>query len=146
MYKSELQELKLTWFIYNKKINSLLLILPQENLQRYDSVSKTLQMPVFDLNKNKENKTFIEQFNEIVYKMASYYFSVFQTIFSKDNDSIRPEIQEYIEIQDPLRRSRKVISLYKELHEIIDKKLYYVQQMGDEFRERSKTALLEQAY
>ena len=39
---SELYELKNLWFVYNKKINSVLAILPQEVLQRYDMVAKTL--------------------------------------------------------------------------------------------------------
>ena len=37
---SELFELKNLWFIYNKKINQLLMILPQEVLNRYDMVVK----------------------------------------------------------------------------------------------------------
>jgi len=32
------------------------------------------------------------------------------------------------------------------MHEIIDKKLYYVQKTAEEFKERSKTSLLEHAY
>lgn len=48
---SELYELKNMWYLYSKKINSLLVILPQEILNRYDMVAKTLQMPVFDVNK-----------------------------------------------------------------------------------------------
>jgi len=43
-------------------------------------------------------------------------------------------------------RSRKVINYFEELHEIIDKKVHYVQKMADEFKERSKIAILEQAY
>lgn len=39
---SELYELKNIWFMYNKKINSMLVILPQEILNRYDMVAKTL--------------------------------------------------------------------------------------------------------
>lgn len=39
---SELYELKNMWFLYNKKINNLLVILPQEILNRYDMVAKTL--------------------------------------------------------------------------------------------------------
>lgn len=39
---SELFELKNLWFVFNKKINSVLAILPQEVLNRYDMVSKTL--------------------------------------------------------------------------------------------------------
>lgn len=39
---SEVFELKNTWFLYNKKINSVLVILPQEILNRYDMVAKSL--------------------------------------------------------------------------------------------------------
>jgi hypothetical protein len=55
-------------------------------------------------------------------------------------------IQEFLEIQDALYRSRKIIGYFKELHEIIDKKLYYVNKTQDEFKERQKSALLEHAY
>jgi hypothetical protein len=39
---SELYELKNIWFMFNKKINSMLVVLPQEILNRYDLVAKTL--------------------------------------------------------------------------------------------------------
>lgn len=39
---SELYELKNIWFMFNKKINSMLVVLPQEILNRYDMVAKTL--------------------------------------------------------------------------------------------------------
>ena len=47
------------------------------------------------------------------------------------------------------RRSRGIV--YKgepetQMHDIIDKKLYYVQKTAEEFKERSKTSLLEHAY
>ena len=48
---SELFELKNIWFVFNKKINSVLTILPQEVLGRYDMVAKTLQPPVFDVTR-----------------------------------------------------------------------------------------------
>jgi hypothetical protein len=47
-------------------------------------------MPVFDISKYPGENAFVDTFNEIVYKMAQYYFSIFQAIFSKDNESIRP--------------------------------------------------------
>lgn len=78
--------------------------------------------------------------------MAQYYFSVFQALFAKDNDAVRPSIADFLQIRDPLMRSRKLIFYFEELHELIDKKLYYVQKMAEEFKERSKTALLEHAY
>ena len=55
-------------------------------------------------------------------------------------------ISDFLSIQDPMHRSRKIISYFEELHGIIDKKLFYVQKMADEFKERSKTSLLEHAY
>jgi ATP-dependent Lon protease len=143
---SEVFELKNTWFLYNKKINSVLVILPQEILNRYDMVAKSLQPPVFDMAKYPEEARFIDIFNEITYKMAQYYFSVFQALFSKDNESVRPMIRDFLRIQDPIHRSRKIINFFEELHGIIDKKLYYVQKMADEFKERSKTSLLEHAF
>lgn len=39
---SELFELKNLWFVFNKKMNSVLSILPSEVLNRYDMVAKTL--------------------------------------------------------------------------------------------------------
>ena len=36
--------------------------------------------------------------------------------------------------------------MLEELHSIIDQKLYYVQKMNEELKERQKTNLLEQAY
>lgn len=48
---SELFELKNLWFVFNKKINSVLTILPNEVLNRYDMVAKTLQTPVFDVTR-----------------------------------------------------------------------------------------------
>ena len=68
---SELFELKNLWFVYNKKINSVLSILPQEVLGRYDSVAKTLQAPIFDVTRYPHNEgELASTFNEIVYKMA----------------------------------------------------------------------------
>jgi hypothetical protein len=53
-------------------------------------VAKTLQPPVFDIAKYPADSSFIDTYNEIVYKLGQYYFSIFQAIFSKDNDSVRP--------------------------------------------------------
>ena len=55
-------------------------------------------------------------------------------------------IADFLKIQDAIHRSRKIISYFEELHGIIDKKLFYVQKTADEFKERSKTNLLEHAY
>jgi hypothetical protein len=67
---SELYELKNIWFMFNKKINSMLVILPAEILNRYDMVAKTLQPPVFDIGKYPIEGNFLETFDEIVYKLA----------------------------------------------------------------------------
>jgi hypothetical protein len=109
-------------------------------------VMKSLQAPLFDINKYDEGAAYIDIFNEIVFKMAHFYFAVFQAIFSKDNEGMRPMIYSFIQTRDPLHRSRKLVNLYEEMHSIIDKKLYYVQKTAEEFKERSKTSLLEHAY
>ena len=76
---SEVFELKNLWFVYNKKINSILSILPAEVLSRYDMVAKTLQPPVFDIGKYNSGTladestgadSTLSTFDEIVYKMA----------------------------------------------------------------------------
>ena len=59
---------------------------------------------------------------------------------------MRPMIAAFLKTRDPLHRSRKLINLFEEMHGIIDKKLYYVQKTAEEFKERSKTSLLEHAY
>jgi len=87
---SELYELKNIWFMFNKKINSMLVVLPQEILNRYDMVAKTLQAPTFDVTKYPIEGNFMDTFNEVVYKLAQYYFSIFQAIFTKDNEAVRP--------------------------------------------------------
>ena len=122
------------------------MILPQEVVNRYDMVVKSLQPPLFDINKYPEGSAYLDIFNEINFKMAHFYFAVFQAIFSKDNEGMRPMIYSFIQTRDPLHRSRKLVNLYSELHDIIDKKLYYVQKTAEEFKERSKTSLLEHAY
>lgn len=125
---SELFELKNLWFVYNKKINSVLSILPQEVLNRYDLVAKSLQPPVFDATRTPTapETDITTVFDEIVYKLAQYYFSVFQAIFAKDNEAVRPTMADFLSIRDPLMRSRKLIYFFDELHELIDKKVYYV--------------------
>lgn len=51
--QSDLYELKNLWVTYNKKINSLLMILPTEVLNRYDMVVKSLLPPVFEAYKHQ---------------------------------------------------------------------------------------------
>jgi hypothetical protein len=45
---------------------------------------------VFEISKYPSESSFVDTFNEIVYKLAQYYFSIFQAIFAKDNDTVRP--------------------------------------------------------
>jgi hypothetical protein len=59
---------------------------------------------------------------------------------------MRPMFASFLSTRDPLLRSRKLISMYEEMHGIIDKKLYYIHKTAEEFKERSKTALLEHSY
>ncbi len=54
---SELFELKNLWFVFSKKMNSVLSILPSEVLNRYDMVAKTLQTPVFDVTRYPSTTT-----------------------------------------------------------------------------------------
>ena len=109
-------------------------------------VVKSLQVPLFDIAKYPNKTEYVDIFNEVTFKMGQFYFAVFQAIFSKDNESMRPMIASFLKTRDPLHRSRKLINLYEEMHGIIDKKLYYVQKTAEEFKERSKTSLLEHAY
>ena len=143
---SELFELKNLWFVYNKKINQLLMILPTEVVNRYDMSIKSLLPPVFDVTTYPPKMEYIDIFNEIIFKMSQFYFQVFQAIFTKDNESMRPMYISFINVKDPLHRSRKLINLFEEMHDIIDKKIFYVQKTAEEFKERSKQSLLEAAY
>lgn len=59
---------------------------------------------------------------------------------------MRGIISGFLATTDPIHRSRKVINLFEEMHSIIEKKIYYVRKTAEEFKERSKTALLEHAY
>ena len=56
---------------------------------------------------------------------------------------MRPIIHIFLDIKEPIQRSNKLISLYKELIEIINKKLSYVQEINEEFKLRSPNLLLE---
>lgn len=51
LLSSEIYELKNLWYNYNKHINQLLMLLPQEVLTRYDMVVKHLSTPIFDVSK-----------------------------------------------------------------------------------------------
>lgn len=147
LLNSELYELKNIWFLYNKKINSVLSILPQEVLNRYDLVAKSLSPPNFEATRSLyDDKELPVIFDEVIFKMAQFYFSIYQTVFAKDYDSVRPSITDFLKLRDPLHRSRKLIFYFEELHYLIDKKLYYVHKTSEEFKERNKTHMLEASY
>ena len=67
-------------------------------LNRYDIISKSLQPPVFDMGKYPTDAKFIDIFNEITFKMAQYYFTVFQSIFAKDDESVKPLVMDFLDI------------------------------------------------
>jgi len=92
---SDVVELKQLWFTFNKKINQLLQVLPTEVVNRYDMVVKSLQPPSFDMEKSAD-QSYDKQFDEIVFKMAQFYFAVFQALFSKDSESMRPPIAVFL--------------------------------------------------
>lgn len=122
---SDIVELKQLWFTFNKKINQLLQVLPSEVVNRYDMVAKSLQPPTFEA-KMMESPEFIEKFDETVFKMAQFYFAIFQAIFSKESESMRSPITEFLSLQDPLHRSRKLIEYFKELHGVMERKMFYI--------------------
>ena len=47
-------------------------------------------------------------------------------MFTKDSEAMRPPITEFLQLQDPLHRSRKLIEYYKELHGVMEKKMFYI--------------------
>ena len=53
------------------------MILPQDLINRYDVVAKSMQSPVFDMSKYPPEKNFMEIFDKIVYRMAQTYFGVY---------------------------------------------------------------------
>jgi len=68
------------------------MVLPQDLINRYDVVAKSMQAPVFDMSKHSPDKSIIEIFDTIVYRMAQTYFGVYQATFSKDNESVKPMV------------------------------------------------------
>ena len=78
--------------------------------------------------------------------MAHYYFSMFQALFSKNQKDMKHQMREFLEQDDPIMRSRKVIFLFDEFTHLLDQKCYYIQKTAEEFKERSKQAMLESAF
>jgi hypothetical protein len=48
-------------------------------------VVKSLAVPSFEIHKYQNPENINDIFNEIVFKMAHYYFSIYQALFSKDS-------------------------------------------------------------
>ena len=78
--------------------------------------------------------------------MAHYYFSMFQALFSKDQKDMKHQMKEFLVQDDPIMRSKKVIYLFDEFTSLLDQKCYYIQKTAEEFKERSKQAMLENAF
>ena len=146
LINSEITDLKNTWFQFNKRMNSSLMILPSEMLNTYDMVVKTLPVPNFELYRYRNEVSLYELFNQITWKMAHYYFSLFQALFSKDQKDMKLQMKRFLECDDPIMRSKKVIYLFDEFTHLLDQKCYYIQKTAEEFKERSKQAMLESAF
>lgn len=114
------------------------MMLPQDVLAKYDNVVKSLIPPVFDMYKHAPDAKFEVVFDEAVYKMAQYYFAVFQTLFTKESSEQKMVMSTFLAIKDPLYRSRKLIGHYEEMHGIIERKMFYLHKTAEEFKERSK--------
>lgn len=146
LINSEITDLKNTWFQFNKRMNSSLMILPSEMLNTYDMVVKTLPVPNFEMYRYRNEVSLYELFNQITCKMAHYYFSLFQALFSKDQADMKKQMRLFLECDDPVMRSKKVIYLFDEFTHLLDQKCYYIQKTAEEFKERSKQAMLEAAF
>jgi endopeptidase La len=146
LINSEITDLKNVWFQFNKRMNSSLMILPSEMLNTYDMVVKTLPVPNFEMYRYRNEVSLYELFNQITCKMAHYYFSLFQALFSKDQKDMKIQMRQFLECDDPIMRSKKVIFLFDEFTHLLDQKCYYIQKTAEDFKERSKQAMLEGAF
>jgi endopeptidase La len=146
LINSEITDLKNIWFQFNKRMNSSLMILPTEMLNTYDMVVKTLPVPNFEMYRYRNEVSLYELFNQITCKMAHYYFSLFQALFAKDQKDMKVQIKQFLECDDPIMRSKKVIFLFEEFTHLLDQKCYYIQKTAEDFKERSKQAMLESAF
>ena len=86
---SEINDLKNTWFVFNKKLNTSLSVMPNEMMNTYDMIAKTLPIPSFELYRYSSSKTLYDILNEITSKMAHYYFSIYQALFTNDDKEIK---------------------------------------------------------
>ena len=146
LINSEITDLKNTWFQFNKRMNSSLMVLPSEMLNTYDMVVKTLPVPNFEMYRFRNDASLYELFNQITCKMAHYYFSLFQALFSKDQKDMKIQMRRFLECDDPVMRSKKVMYLFDEFTTLLDRKCHYIQKTAEEFKERSKQAMLEGAF
>ncbi|CAI2378439.1 unnamed protein product [Moneuplotes crassus] len=146
LINSEISDLKNTWFQFNKRMNSALMMLPSEMINTYDMVVKTLPVPNFEIHRYRSEISLYELFNQITCKMAHYYFSMFQALFSKDQKDMKKQMKDFLVEIDPVMRSKKVTYLFDEFTHLLDQKCYYIQKTAEEFKERSKQAMLESAF
>ena len=101
---SEMHDLKRAWYAFNKKMNSLLGVLPQEGINAYDMLLKSLPLPSFEIHKYMERNLF-QIFREVTFKMAHYYFSLQQTLFSNSSDIQKELVNDFLKCNDPFMRS-----------------------------------------
>jgi len=65
LINSEIADLKNTWFQFNKRMNSALMMLPSEMINTYDMVVKTLPVPNFEMHRYRNEVSLHELFNQI---------------------------------------------------------------------------------
>ena len=99
-----MQDLKGVWYEFNKKMNSLLGVLPQEGVHAYDMLLKSLPLPSFELHKYQERSLQLV-FREVTFKMAHYYFSLHQTLFANSSDAQKELVRDFLRNSDPFERS-----------------------------------------
>ena len=145
LMSSEIHDLKNTWFVFNKKMNTSLSVMPAEMMNTYDMIAKTLPVPTFELYRYASSKSLYDILNEITSKMAHYYFSIYQALFSNDQDDLKRQQALFLSSNDPVDRAKKVVFLFSEFIEMLDKKMYYVQKTAEEFKDRNKKTILEGA-
>jgi len=71
---------------------------------------------------------------------------MFQALFSKDQNNIKKQMMNFLVGTDPVLRSRKVTYLFDDFAHLLDQKCYYIQKTAEEYKERSKQAMLEGAF
>lgn len=56
---------------------------------------------------------------------------------------MKDETTGFLDINDPIQRSRKVLTYFSELIFLIEKKMQYIHQMHEDLKEKSKQSILE---